>query len=394
MKNFRPQAETLREEMIARRRDFHQHPEIAFEEVRTAGIVAQTLSDLGLEVQTGVGKTGVVAVLDGDQPGPTVMVRADMDALPVNEQNEVDYRSQTPNRMHACGHDGHTTIALAAARMLSAQRAEIHGRVKFVFQPAEEIGLGAKAMINDGVLTSPTPEVTLGLHLWNELPFGEVAVTPGPFMAGCDVFTLQVKGRGGHAGMPDKTADPVLATAHIITALQSIVSRNVSPLDTAVVSVTQLQGSDAPNIIPDQVTVRGTFRTTSHETRALVVKRAQEIIHGTAEMMGCTASLEIEQLSPPVVNDASVARRIKQVFTQVAPELHYREDVRTMAAEDVSFFLEQAPGLYFFVGSADANRGLNYPHHHPRFDFDEEALVVGASLLASAVASYVMPGDS
>lgn len=391
MKNFRPQAEALREELIARRRDFHQHPEIAFEEVRTAGIVAQALNDLGLEVQTGVGKTGVVAILEGDKPGPTVLVRADMDALPIAEENTVEYRSMTPNRMHACGHDGHTSIALAVAKLLSQQRSEIQGRVKFVFQPAEEIGLGAIGMIEDDALDSPTPELTLGLHLWNELPLGEVAITPGPLMAGCDVFTIQIKGRGGHAAMPNRTIDPVLASAHIIAMLQSIVSRNVPPMDTVVVSVTQVQGSEAPNVIPEQAILRGTIRTFSAESREMVIKRFETIVHSGAQAIGCEAEITIELMSLPVINDAKVAREVKATFEQVMPELNYREDVMTMAAEDVAFFLERAPGLYFFVGSADHDRGLDYPHHHPRFDFNEDALVLGAGLLASAVARYVLP---
>jgi amidohydrolase len=391
MRDFRTQAEALREELVARRRDFHQHPEIAFEEVRTAGIVARVLGELGLEVQTGVGRTGVVGLLEGDQEGPTVLVRFDMDALPIQEANDVAYRSQTPQRMHACGHDAHTAIGLAVARMLSAHRGELRGRVKFIFQPAEEIGQGAFAMIEDGILGDPTPEVSLGLHVWNELPVGEVALTAGGTMAGANVFSVEITGRGGHAAIPNQTADPVVAMAQMITALQSIVSRNVSPLDTAVVSVTRVQAGDAFNVIPDNAAFHGTIRTFNQDSYNFVVGRLQKIVAGIAETMDCEASISFRRPSPPVTNDPGTTARLKNGFAQLAPEWVYRDSIRTMAAEDMGFILERVPGVFFFVGSANPERGLNYPHHNPRFDFDEEALVIGASLLASAVSDYVLP---
>ncbi len=391
MRDFRPQARALREEMVARRRDFHQHPEIAFDEVRTAGIVAQVLSELGIEVQTGVGKTGVVGLLEGNKDGPTVLVRFDMDALPIEEANDVAYRSQTAQRMHACGHDGHTAIGLAVAKMLSAHRGEMRGRIKFIFQPAEEIGQGALAMINDGILSDPIPGVSLGLHLWNELPVGEVGLTPGGAMAGANIFSVEIRGRGGHAAIPNQTVDPVVAMAHMITALQSIVSRNVSPLDTAVVSVTRVQAGDAFNVIPDKAAFHGTIRTFDQDSYDLVIERFQKIVTGIAETMGSMVSINFRLPSPPVTNDPDTIARLRNGFAQLAPEWVYRDGIRTMAAEDMGFILERVPGVFFFVGSANAEQGLNYPHHHPRFDFDEEALVIGASLLASAVSDYVLP---
>jgi amidohydrolase len=391
MRDFRAQAEALRDEMVTRRRDLHRHPEVAFEEIRTAGIVAHALSELGLEVQTGVGKTGVVGFLEGDSDGPTVLVRADMDALPIEEANDVEYRSQVKQRMHGCGHDGHVTIALAVAKMLSAERHEMRGQVKFVFQPAEEIGQGAMAMIDDGVLADGLPEALFGLHLYNDLPVGDVVVKPGGLMAGCAIFTVEINGRGGHAAMPNRTADPVLAMAQTITALQSVVSRNVSPLEAGVISVTTVRAGEAHNVIPEQVTFSGTLRTFNQETQTLVSERFQAVVKGTAETMGCSASVGIAWSSPPVVNDADITARIKDGFGRIAPELRLRDDVQTMWGEDVACFLERIPGTFFFVGSANAEQGLNFPHHHPRFDFDEEALVIGASLLASAVSDYVLP---
>lgn len=390
MKDFQTQVKTLYSDMVALRRDLHRHPETAFEETRTAGIVARQLTDLGLEVRTGVGKTGVVAVLEGQFDGPTVLVRCDMDALPMQEENQTEYVSQIPNRMHACGHDGHVTIALTVARLLNQERSQMHGRVLFLFQPAEEIATGAKAMIDDGALENPKAEVSLGLHLWNELPVGEVALVPGPMMAGADLFQVKITGKGGHAAMPNLAVDPVLTAAHIITALQSIVSRNVAPQDVAVVSVTRLETGDAFNVIPDSVTLYGTIRTFRKEVREQVVERFHTVIHGISDAMGCRAEINVQGLTTPVVNDPAVIERLRTGFASIAPDLTYREDVQSMASEDMALILERIPGVYFLVGSANATRGLDFPHHHPRFDFDEQAMVIGASLLASAVSAYVL----
>lgn len=391
MRDFRQQAQAMRDQMIERRRDFHRHPELAFQEVRTAGIVAETLANLGLEVQTGVGKTGVVALLEGERSGPVVMVRCDMDALPIDEANDVEYRSQTPHVMHACGHDGHTTIGLAVAEMLSQHRHELGGTVKFVFQPAEEIAKGALAMIDDGVLVEPAPEVSVGLHLWNELPVGEVALPAGAMMASAGIFELVVTGKGGHGGLPNKSVDPVVALAQIITALQTVISRNVAPLETAVISVTKLRAGDVYNVIPERAEAAGTLRTFSQKVSDLVVERLSTIATHIAVGMGCTAELTVRWLTPPVMNDAAMVERLQAGYEQIAPDITLHSNFVTMVSEDMAYFLNQAPGVFMMVGSADASRGLNYDHHHPRFDFDEEAMVIGASLLASAVAEYVLP---
>lgn len=390
MKDFRSQVESLYSEMVAQRRDFHRYPEIAFEEMRTAGIVAQQLTELGLEVQTGVGQTGVVAVLEGRQHGPTVLVRCDMDALPIQEENQTEYVSRNTNRMHACGHDGHMTIVLAVAKALVREREYMHGQVKFLFQPAEEIAAGAKAMISDGALDYPKPDVSLGLHLWNELPLGTVALVPGPMMAGADLFQVKITGKGGHAAMPNLAVDPLLTAAHVITVLQSIVSRNVAPQDVAVVSVTRLDTGDAFNVIPDSVTLYGTIRTFRKEVREHIIDRFQAILDGVVTAMGCHAEIDVQALTTPVINDPAIIEQLRTGFASVAPDLAYRDDVNSMASEDMALILERVPGVFFFVGSANAERGLNYPHHHPRFDFDEKALVIGASLLASAVSAYVL----
>src|SRR5260221_6500586 len=242
--DFMSRAQDMREQLVTWRRDFHQHPELAFQEIRTSGIVANELSDLGLEVTRGVGKTGVVAVLEGEHEGPTVLVRCDMDALPILEANRAEYISETDGKMHACGHDGHTAIGLAVARMLTEQRGNIAGRVKFIFQPAEEIAHGAQAMVNDGALSNTKPEVSLGLHLWNTLPLCEVSLTYGPAMSGATSFQISIRGSGGHGAMPYQTHDPIVAGTQIISPLQTIVSRNVNALDTAVISVTTFHAGD------------------------------------------------------------------------------------------------------------------------------------------------------
>lgn len=389
--NFRDEALALESEMIERRRDFHRHPELSFQETRTAGIVAAELNKLGLEVQTGIGKTGVIGMLEGDHDGPTLLVRADMDALPILEANKTDYVSDINGVMHACGHDGHTTIGLAVARMLSARRSEIHGRVKFVFQPAEEIGKGAAAMIADGALDNPRPDYSIGLHLWNDLPLGTVGVTSGPCMAAADTFFCRITGKGGHGASPHQTRDPIAAAAQIISALQTIVGRNVAPLDTAVVSVGKLVAGDAFNVIANDAVLEGTVRTYRKETKEMVHQRMHEICEGIAAAMGCTAELTINEMTIAVNNDPDVSERVAKIAAIHVGADNVLRDVRTMGSEDVSLFMDDIPGCYFFVGSANAERGLNYPHHNPQFDIDEASLAIGAAILAEAAASFVIP---
>jgi amidohydrolase len=389
--DFYREAHALEPDLVARRRDLHRHPETAFEESRTAGIVTDELRSLSLEVQTGVGKTGIVALLEGERPGPTILVRADMDALPILEENQTDYVSTVPGKMHACGHDGHTSIALAVARILSQRRANMHGRIRFVFQPAEEVGGGARAMIADGVLENPRPDFALGLHLWNNLPVGQIAVTSGPMMSAADDWGCVISGRGGHGAIPHQTIDPIAAAAHIITALQTIVSRNVDPLDTAVVTVGSIQGGTSFNIIPPTVSLRGTLRTYRRETQALVRQRLREICEGVAASLGCSAEVQIDEMTVAVDNDPALSDRVAALAADLVGPENVRRDVRTMGSEDMSYLMNGIPGCFFFIGSANADRDLYYGHHHPRFDFDERALVTGTALLAAAAASFVLP---
>jgi len=390
--DFLHDATAMTDQIVAWRRDLHQHPELAFQETRTASIVAQELQTLGLEVQSGVGQTGVVGILGGISDGPTVLLRFDMDALPITEENETEYVSKNKGVMHACGHDGHTAIGLAVAHLLNRYRGRLHGQVKLIFQPAEEIAQGAQAMIEDGVLDDPVPDVALGLHLWNAIPVGQVGITRGTMMAGADIFEITIQGKGGHGAAPHQTRDPLLAAAHVVNALQSVVSRNIDPLDSAVLSVTSLNAGTAFNVIPPAAHLKGTLRTYKHSVRTVAASRLVEIVEGISHALGCESKLDITPLTPPLVNDPEVTTLVSQAIAPYIEPNALLPDLRTMGAEDMAIFLDRIPGCFILVGSANDRRNLNYPHHHPRFDFDEAALPLGAAILASAVAAYVIPG--
>ncbi len=389
MIDFLGEAQELFEYTRDFRRDFHRHPELGFQEVRTAGIVARELTDLGLEVSTGVGKTGVVATLEGGSQEPVVLVRFDMDALPIQEETGAEYASQTPGIMHACGHDGHTAAGLAVARMLEARKGELGGMVKFVFQPAEEGLGGAEAMVADGVLENPRPDLSLSLHLWNDKPVGWIGVTPGPAMSASDRFTVKIVGRGGHGASPYLAIDPVVAGAQVISALQNIVARNVDPLESAVVTVTSMTGGEAFNVIPETVELKGTIRSFNPQVRKLVLERFEQITTGVAEALSCRAEVELKRVTPAVVNDPEMAKRVQEVAGRVFPDSVIDNKERTMGSEDMAYMMEDIPGCYFFVGSANHESGLDAAHHHPKFDFDESALPRAAALMASAVVEFL-----
>lgn len=377
------------------RRDFHMHPELGFNEIRTGGIVAKELEALGLEVTKGVGKTGVVGLLEGAKSGPTLLIRFDMDALPITEETGAEYASHNAGVMHACGHDGHTAIGLTVAKMLHARRDGLAGTVKFVFQPAEETlgeeGLGgAEMMIRDGVLDAPKPDYALSLHLWNEQPLGWLGVAAGPVMAGADEFKVRVIGRGGHGAIPQAAVDPIVAAAQIVTALQSIVARNVAPVETAVVTVATIHAGTAFNVIPPDVVMNGTIRTFEPSVREKVIRRFEEITQGVAAAMGCQAEIEIKRVTPPVINNAEAAGRVQEAARLVLPESNLdMKGYITMGAEDMAYMLKRIPGCYFFVGSANHEKGLDYGHHHPKFNVDEDALPRAAALMAAAALNFL-----
>ena len=348
MTDFLQEARALFSYTQSMRRDFHIHPELGFHEMRTGGIVAKELEALGLEVTKGVGKTGVVGLLEGSKPGPTLLIRFDMDALPIVEDTGAEYASQNNGVMHACGHDGHTAVGLTVAKMLQNHRNELAGTIKFCFQPAEE-GFngeecgGNEMMIRDGVLEGPHVDKTLSLHVWNDKPVGWVGVGSGPVMAGAEQFTIKLTGKGGHGAAPHLTIDPIVAAAQIVNALQTIASRNIAPLQPAVVSVTTVNSGTAFNVIPQEAVLTGTIRTFDLDVRKEVLERFDRIVRGIAETMGCKVEVEVLRVTPAVINNDSLARQVQETARRVlpAPDLDTAAYM-TMGAEDMAFMQEKS----------------------------------------------------
>lgn len=381
-------------DMIALRRDLHEHPELAFEEVRTSGIVAQRLRTLGLEVQTNVAKTGVVGLLrgagkHGAQGMKTIAIRADMDALPIHELNEIDYRSTIDGKMHACGHDGHTSIALAVADILSKRRGELPGNVKFIFQPAEEVVGGAEPMVKEGAMEGV--DGVIGLHLISDYPIGRVGVRPGTVFASADRFVLTVRGKGGHAAMPELSVDPIVVSAYIITALQTLISRETSPFSPAVITIGVVKAGTAFNIIPETAELHGTMRAFSKEHREKLIRRIGEVGHGIASSMGATCDIRIFDGCPPCTNDSAMTEVVQKVAVESVggDKVDEGEVVLTTGSDDMAYFLRAVPGCYFIVGAKNDEKGANYPHHHPRFNVDEDAMPIGVEVLARAALEFL-----
>ena len=376
------EAMAIKEETIQTRRDLHRHPELGLEEIRTAGIVAERLKELGLEVATGIGKTGVVGLLRGAKETPVLLLRFDMDALPIMEETGVDYASQNPGKMHACGHDSHVAVGLSTARILATRKETLPGTIKFVFQPGEEGAGGAELMVKDGILEKPKVDYSLAMHVWNDQPVGWYGLTPGPLMAGAQIFSDKITGKGGHAASPHLSVDQVVASAQIITALQSIISRNIHPLESAVVSVCKMETGSAFNIIPQEATFSGTIRTFKADVFDNVYDRFQSIVHSIAEGMGCHAEIQLERITYPVVNDPNLVEIMSDVVRTLDPASQISSDFQTMGSEDFSFMMQEIPGCFIMVGSANHEKGLDYGHHHPKFDIDESCLPYAVAMIA------------
>jgi hippurate hydrolase len=378
-----PRIEAMSGEIAEWRRDFHRNPELLFDVHRTAQVVAEKLKSFGCdEVVTGIGQTGVVAVIRGKRQGSgrVVGLRADMDALPIEEQTNLPYRSTVPGKMHACGHDGHTAMLLGAARYLTETR-DFDGTAILIFQPAEEGGGGGREMVKDGMMERFGVQEVYGLHNMPGLPIGSFAVRPGPMMAAADRFLITLEGRGGHAAKPNETIDPVVASAQIISALQTIASRNCDPLDSVVVSVTAVKAGEAYNVIPQTAELKGTVRTLSKDMRILAEKRLREIVTGVAGAMGCTAVIDYELGYPVTFNNAEKTSFVAKVAGSLVGSSNVDLAVPpTMGSEDFSFMLEERPGSYIFMGNGDS-AGL----HHPAYDFNDKAIPVGVSYWASIV---------
>jgi hippurate hydrolase len=383
------------EELAALRRDLHAHPEIAFQEARTADVVARALSACGLEVHRGFAGTGVVGVLRKGDGRRAIGLRADMDALPVMEKNVFPHASRHPGRMHACGHDGHTALLLGAARYLAENldRVAFDGTVYFIFQPAEESEGGGKRMVSDGLFRRFPMDAVFGLHNWPDLPAGEMAVMPGPVMAGTSVFDIRLRGRGCHAALPHQGTDTLVAASHLVLALQTIVSRNVPPFESAVVSVTQIHGGDALNVIPDDAVLRGTIRSFKPEIEALVVAAIRRMGESVGNSFGVRVEVDFDQRYPVTANSVPEAALCAEAAISVLGAANVRQnEPSSMAAEDFSYMLQEKPGAYVWLGNGSGSDGRTL--HNPRYDFNDEILAIGVSYWIRLVETALRPATA
>ena len=377
------------EGMVSIRRDLHAHPELAFQEERTANLIADRLGGLGLRVSTGIASTGVVGLLEGSAPGPTLMLRADMDGLPIQETSNAPYRSQANEVMHACGHDGHMAALLGVASVLAKNRTALKGRVKFVFQPAEETMSGAQAMIDQGVMDNPRVDRVLGFHLWNALPVGQIGLRPGVIFSSADEFRLVIKGRGGHGALPHLAVDPVVISAQVVTALQTLVSREKHPFEGAVLTIGTIHGGTAFNIIADQVEMTGTVRTIDNDLRQRFLRRIPEMSAAICASMDGSLDFDHVRGCRAVENDPSVTGAVFKTASRVVGDANLPPIEPSTVGDDMALFMAEAPGCYFLVGSANPEAGLDSPHHSSSFDFDERALSIAAEIMARNALEYL-----
>jgi amidohydrolase len=373
---------SLIEKVIAFRRDFHRHPELGFEENRTAGIVADRLRELGYDVHTGIAMTGVVGVLRGSAPGKTIMLRADMDALPIDEENTVEYRSTHTEAMHACGHDGHVAILLGAAELIAERRAALAGAVCLVFQPAEEGKGGGAEMVREGVLERFGIERAYGLHLSSSHPAGQLGFREGPIYASSDSLEITIEGRGGHGAAPHLSIDPIYLAAEFIVALQQVVSRQIDPLEPAVVTIGAIHGGTTHNVIPSRVKLMGTVRAFNPDVRAQMAERIERVLRGVCDTGGATYDFAYLWRYPVTSNDAEQTRYVKALAQHTVGDDAVIDVAQIMGAEDFSFFAEKVPACFYTLGTS-SSPDTSWPHHHARFDIDESALANGVRMMTA-----------
>ena len=379
---IREEIKNIKDEIYAIRRHFHRYPELSFKEFNTAETISEHLNNLGISHKKGVGKTGIVGEINFG-PGPTIALRADMDALPIQEENNLDYKSLNDGVMHACGHDGHMAILLGAANALSKNSKLKKGTVRFIFQPAEEGLGGAKYMIEDGCLDKV--DEIYGLHLWNYQLYGEVGIKDGPVMASADLFDIEVSGKGGHGATPQGTVDAIVVASNLVTMLQTIVSRNTNPLESTVLSIGKIKGGHNFNIISDKVHMSGTTRAYTEENRKMIKQRMKEVIEGVSKSFGADIKLNYKDGYPPTVNHSSQVEKVLEAASSVVAS-GAKNPYLSMGGEDFSYYLQNKPGCFFFVGSApNENEILSTPHHCSHFNIDERALLVGASVYLNLI---------
>jgi amidohydrolase len=380
--------------LIEIRRDLHRHPELSNREFRTAEKVAAFLTGLGLQVQTGIAKTGVVGLLEGSQPGPTVAIRADMDALPIQELNEVPYRSTNEGVKHACGHDVHTTVGLGVAEILSALRDRIRGQIKFIFQPAEEGAPpgeegGASLMIKEGVLETPSVEAIFGLHVMPTIEVGSISYSAGPVWASNDTLELIISGRKTHAAYPHTGVDAITVASHALVALQTMVSRTVDAREPLIISIGVIEGGNQYNVLADQVRLVGIIRSLSPEIRASTPNRIEAVLRGVTQAFGASYTMNITPGAPVVMNDPKLVQKVVPVLEQVLGKDHVLIQKPQMGAEDFACFAEKIPGFYFFLGVRNEGRGITDMLHTPRFDVDEACLALGVNTMSQVMLQYL-----
>ena len=381
--------QSLQRDMVDWRRHFHQYPELGLEEHKTAAKIAEILTDLKMDVKTGVGLTGVTATLAGTQPGKTLLLRADMDALPIAEENDVPYKSRIDGCMHACGHDGHVAILLGAAKYFRTTAPDFPGTIKFVFQPGEEGFGGAKLMIDDGAMTSPDVDATLALHLISKLPTGVVGVKTGAIMASADWFHVTFRGRGGHAAMPEQGIDTVLMSAHAITALQALISKETSPTEPLVIHVGTINGGRKFNIIAESVEISGTVRTLNETLHQAVPEKMNRVLGGVAAAFGGSHDMAYVDGYPMLINDPAMTEIVRGAARMVVDENNVVDVPPNMGADDMAFFQQLVPGSYFMVGCGNSDKGTDQAHHCSLFNVDEDALAIGAETMIRAALDYL-----
>ncbi|RKD32449.1 M20 metallopeptidase family protein [Thermohalobacter berrensis] len=377
-------------EFINLRRYFHQYPEIGYKEHKTSKKIAELLYKWGLEVKKGVADTGVVGLLKGKKSGKTIAVRADIDALPIEEKTNLEFASKNKGVMHACGHDGHITIGLWTAKVLSELKDKIEGNIKFIFQPAEEGPGGAERMIKEGVLEKPKVDAIIGLHIWPEIKSGYVGISKGPIMAAADRFDIKVIGSGGHGAVPHMSVDPIVVGSKIVSALQTLVSRETDPLDCLVISNCVFKSGDVFNVIPNEANLSGTVRTFNPEIRKSIPKRIGEIVEGITRAMRCKYEYKYNFYYPPTINN----KKFTTFFEEVAKDTIGHDKVfelerPSMGGEDFSYYLKKIPGTFFFLGTKNEEKGINKPIHHPEYTFDEDILQKGTELFVNTVIKYL-----
>lgn len=381
-----------KEEMVRYRRTLHQNPELKYEEKETALFAKSHLESLGFQVEDGIAETGLVALYDSGKPGKTILVRADMDALPIHEENSHAYKSRNEGKMHACGHDGHTSILLALSSDLKKDVSSFvpKGRVLLCFQPAEEGGSGADRMIASGILDRYQVDAVFALHVWNHIDLGKVGVVNGTMMASVDEFKITVQGTSGHGAMPQHTVDPILVGSHLVTALQTLVSRNVDPLEPCVVTVGSFHAGNAFNVIPETAVLHGTVRTYSKSVYEMIPLRMKQLVEQIGLGFGAKIHLEYKRIDKPTINDQAMADVVRKAAkTVLGDDCLTEENTRTMGGEDFSAFLMERPGCYFFIGSRNEEKGFIHPHHSSFFDFDEDALPIGLSVMKEVIHTYL-----